>query len=60
MDGDVYLIGALALPAYSFRGLGCLGFNPLLSTTVQAEPGRTLVFNCFFGDNGVVTHLVPT
>jgi hypothetical protein len=59
MDGNVYLVGALALPAYSFCRLGGLRFDALLSAALRAEPGGELIFDCFFGDNGVVTHLVP-
>ena len=58
-DGDVYLISALALPADCFGRLRCLGLDALLSAAVCTEPLGELVFDSFFRDDGVVTHLVP-
>ncbi len=45
--GYVYLLGAPALPADSFRRFRGLGFDALLSATVGAEPLGLLILDRF-------------
>jgi hypothetical protein len=59
MDGDVYLVCALSLPAYPFGRLWSLGLDALLPATFCTEPGRMLILDGFFRDDWIVTHLMP-